>query len=410
MKSRKAVAIIATIALMSACGTAGWVSDGTVQEGSSMNLLSSGSGAERDEISNKVNTNTRLYGDVDYDGNISSSDALFILRYSVGLDSPSDVDKLLSDVDADGRVSSQDALATLRYSVGLKGSSIVGTVFDVADSSDVEVPVLYDGIIYDKPEGDHFMNYTGQSSYLRCLLNIVGRTNTDGATLSKDMTTWEYDYIPDYKDKTLSNTRVDAVSFNTSIDRDFLNPDYDSMTDSDFNLNDTRLENCLVPYKRVSGVGFTAEACKQIEDQLIAYVKSKGLLYDSTLSMDHSDIWWSNPCSMEKRYPTGGFTKVMAMNLREDCLGYLDFCIDAHNCYCRYQTGDENFTVLPSELAFNIQIVEDKVGQQITGTGEREFSLVVMFGYLIDNDHYCTGSLEDYSEDSWYNDHMEVFY
>ena len=33
MKSRKAVAIIATIALMSACGTAGWVSDGTVQEG-----------------------------------------------------------------------------------------------------------------------------------------------------------------------------------------------------------------------------------------------------------------------------------------------------------------------------------------------------------------------------------------
>lgn len=58
------------------------------------------------------------YGDVDGDGNITSSDALAILRASVGLTEFSGDASILADVDGDGMINSSDALIVLRYSVG----------------------------------------------------------------------------------------------------------------------------------------------------------------------------------------------------------------------------------------------------------------------------------------------------
>ncbi len=66
-------------------------------------------------------------GELDGDGNITSADALEILRMSVGLVTPDDIKKQLADVDGDGEIYAGDALEVLRYSVGLPANERVST-------------------------------------------------------------------------------------------------------------------------------------------------------------------------------------------------------------------------------------------------------------------------------------------
>lgn len=61
---------------------------------------------------------TGKYGDVNNDGSINSSDALTVLRYSVGGTTIDSESFIRADVTADGKVNSSDALDILRYSVG----------------------------------------------------------------------------------------------------------------------------------------------------------------------------------------------------------------------------------------------------------------------------------------------------
>lgn len=56
-------------------------------------------------------------GDVNDDGTIDSEDSLWVLRYLVKLDTPTDQQRLAADVNRDGTVDSEDALLILRYFV-----------------------------------------------------------------------------------------------------------------------------------------------------------------------------------------------------------------------------------------------------------------------------------------------------
>lgn len=58
-------------------------------------------------------------GDVDGNGDITSTDAISALQISVGLGSFTDAQKVRADVDGNGDVTSTDALAILKLSVGL---------------------------------------------------------------------------------------------------------------------------------------------------------------------------------------------------------------------------------------------------------------------------------------------------
>ena len=60
-----------------------------------------------------------VYGDMDSDGEVSSADALFVLRMSVGIEEQTAENKTLADVNGDGEVNAGDALSILRFSVGL---------------------------------------------------------------------------------------------------------------------------------------------------------------------------------------------------------------------------------------------------------------------------------------------------
>lgn len=62
----------------------------------------------------------QVFGDIDGDNTISSSDARLVLRASVGLETFTEELKALADVDKDGTVSSSDARLILRASVGLE--------------------------------------------------------------------------------------------------------------------------------------------------------------------------------------------------------------------------------------------------------------------------------------------------
>ena len=67
-----------------------------------------------------------IYGDVDLDGNITATDALLILRGSVGAEKFSSDLIIIADVNMDGVITAEDALAVLRASVGMKDETIVG--------------------------------------------------------------------------------------------------------------------------------------------------------------------------------------------------------------------------------------------------------------------------------------------
>ena len=60
-----------------------------------------------------------LYGDLDFDNAISSSDALIDLQITVGIIDPSEEMQMLGDVDGDGKISSNDALLILQRTVGI---------------------------------------------------------------------------------------------------------------------------------------------------------------------------------------------------------------------------------------------------------------------------------------------------
>ena len=65
-------------------------------------------------------------GDADGDGNITSADALSVLRASVGLENYTANQMKLADVDADNNLTSGDSLYILRASVGIKSEYPIG--------------------------------------------------------------------------------------------------------------------------------------------------------------------------------------------------------------------------------------------------------------------------------------------
>ena len=75
---------------------------------------------------NDTITVTVMMGDVDGGDNITSADALLILRRSVGLENFTKTQDYISDVDGDGKITSADSLAVLRYSVKLPSDGKVG--------------------------------------------------------------------------------------------------------------------------------------------------------------------------------------------------------------------------------------------------------------------------------------------
>ena len=71
-----------------------------------------------------------MIGDVDADNEITSSDSLLILRYSVGLEPLTKTQKKLANVNGDSSADSADALAVLRYSVGYKDKNKIGNILE----------------------------------------------------------------------------------------------------------------------------------------------------------------------------------------------------------------------------------------------------------------------------------------
>ena len=69
----------------------------------------------------------KVAGDVTGDGKVNSTDALCVLRYSVG--TVKEIDKNVADMNNDGKINSTDALAILRISAGLTDNAIYKAAF-----------------------------------------------------------------------------------------------------------------------------------------------------------------------------------------------------------------------------------------------------------------------------------------
>ncbi len=70
------------------------------------------------KVFTSLEKNTKL-GDIDGDGRVISSDALYVLQFSTGLKELSDEQKTVADVNCSGEINSSDALAILQYATGI---------------------------------------------------------------------------------------------------------------------------------------------------------------------------------------------------------------------------------------------------------------------------------------------------
>ena len=60
-----------------------------------------------------------MIGDVDFDGSVTVSDALIVMRHASGLDTLTGDALIAADVDGDGVVTQDDATTIMQYSAGL---------------------------------------------------------------------------------------------------------------------------------------------------------------------------------------------------------------------------------------------------------------------------------------------------
>ncbi len=86
----------------------------------------------------------RLVGDINSDGKVNSSDALMILRYSVGY--PGEINKKYADINGDGKINSSDALIVLNIAVGnYDGELEVEDELVTSYKKDVVDPIMSSG-------------------------------------------------------------------------------------------------------------------------------------------------------------------------------------------------------------------------------------------------------------------------
>ena len=71
------------------------------------------------ELKNASDIPAPVFGDANGDGRITPADAALILRYLVGQETLSEVERVNADVDGSGTVDAEDAALILRYIVGL---------------------------------------------------------------------------------------------------------------------------------------------------------------------------------------------------------------------------------------------------------------------------------------------------
>ena len=60
------------------------------------------------------------FGDVNFDGKVTASDARAVLRYAATIDAPDEYQKIVADVNGDGRITSADARFILRISAKME--------------------------------------------------------------------------------------------------------------------------------------------------------------------------------------------------------------------------------------------------------------------------------------------------
>lgn len=86
----------------------------------------------------------RLVGDVNRDGKTNASDALEVIKYSVGITKT--IDELMADVNKDGFINSSDALSILQISVGsYQGPTEVDDELITTYKKDTVDPILKSG-------------------------------------------------------------------------------------------------------------------------------------------------------------------------------------------------------------------------------------------------------------------------
>lgn len=110
---------------------------------------------------------TDYMGDVNDDGAVNSSDALLILRHSVG-DETAALNLKKADVKADNVVNSSDALAVLRMSVGLD---------ELIEFKDEEKKDEKSPVDYDKAEAVAYYNAALKKAYASEKVTIAKKTN-----------------------------------------------------------------------------------------------------------------------------------------------------------------------------------------------------------------------------------------
>lgn len=151
-------------------------------------------------------------GDVDMNSQVDSSDALMIIRYSVGLTSFSDEQSALADVNKDNVVDSTDALTVLQEATGLisaipeageltfaeevvrlcnierqkRGLNVLEMDPALCECTDIRVAELVENYEHNRPHGENWSSVLQEKGYksLICGENITANRQTPEDTVT----------------------------------------------------------------------------------------------------------------------------------------------------------------------------------------------------------------------------------
>lgn len=201
----------------------------------------------------------KTLGDVNGDNKANSTDALLVLKYSVG--SSTNIDKAAADVNGDGKINSTDALTILQISVGIHDTSKYKAIFTLTakvgnqnyDSDDVITVKAGDTVYVTLSLTNNF--YTGPTS-AQLYYNSNIFSNAPSAEFNKNGRLYEA-----CGRQTCTFVDWDKVA---TQNKEICWPDYSEAKLAEFKKNHKFLRVTMTPNAMI-----TSEVPKSIDEDLV---------------------------------------------------------------------------------------------------------------------------------------------
>lgn len=314
----------------------------------------------------KITLIERPYGDVNFSGEVSASDALLTLYDNAKLITLDDEQKVLADVNGDGKVSVTDALQILQYSAGFISNYTIFQLpkpsgLTVTDKKEESLTVSWDEIPY-------VLGYNVFLDGTQVNTVLVSSTDFTFNNLTQDT---KYDIEVQAVNALMNSQKSDKLTVSTNkAERMVVFKDYDgTILDNQIVLSGTAAEPPAVPGRKgYTFTGWDADTTNIIDDvtitaqyQINSYTVKLDYLYDDqTIESEYVfNTKVSKPASIQRdNYTLEGWYKDRNYIKKWDF--DTDVVEDNTNLYAKWITWSAWNTSLPEEVNADDYYIEER--------------------------------------------------